>query len=217
MFLILELHLEKSQKKGFSKTIEPQNVGGRAGGEKYIINNILFKFAVDAHGLYGSDYAAAKAADNELRGLTALFNTADSRICYPLMALIDFLGVRLIAMSLLPLSPSTLAYGTADGGVTVHNDNEELASLIEEAASRLNLVPHVCGLYEMNAKVLATAADVEGHVGTDGRYYMLDFARMFPPTTPDPRIQRGYLYQVIFVERERVCVCVECQCVCVYV
>ena len=31
------------------------------GGDKYIANNILFKFAVDSHGLFnGSDYAAAK-------------------------------------------------------------------------------------------------------------------------------------------------------------
>jgi hypothetical protein len=31
-----------------------------AGGVKYIVQNILFKFAVDYKGIYGSDYAAAK-------------------------------------------------------------------------------------------------------------------------------------------------------------
>jgi hypothetical protein len=31
-----------------------------AGGVKYIVHNILFKFAVDYKGIYGSDYAAAK-------------------------------------------------------------------------------------------------------------------------------------------------------------
>ena len=30
------------------------------GGEKYITNSIMFKFAVDDKGLFGSDYAAAK-------------------------------------------------------------------------------------------------------------------------------------------------------------
>jgi hypothetical protein len=35
-------------------------VGGVAGGVKYIVQNILFKFAVDYKGIYGSDYAAAK-------------------------------------------------------------------------------------------------------------------------------------------------------------
>ena len=36
-------------------------LGGRAGGEKYIVHNILFKFALDSFDLYGgSDLAAAK-------------------------------------------------------------------------------------------------------------------------------------------------------------
>jgi hypothetical protein len=32
------------------------------GGQKYIVHNILFKFAVDYNNLFGNDYAAAKAA-----------------------------------------------------------------------------------------------------------------------------------------------------------
>jgi hypothetical protein len=32
------------------------------GGQKYIVHNILFKFAVDYNHLFGNDYAAAKAA-----------------------------------------------------------------------------------------------------------------------------------------------------------
>ena len=36
-------------------------LGGVAGGEKYIVHNILFKFALDSFGLYGgSDLSAAK-------------------------------------------------------------------------------------------------------------------------------------------------------------
>ena len=46
------------------------------------------------------------------------------------------------------------------------------------------------------ATTLYTAADIEGHVGSDGRFYMLDFSRMFPPTAPEPGVHRGYLYQV---------------------
>ncbi|CAN0023081.1 unnamed protein product, partial [Discosporangium mesarthrocarpum] len=30
-----------------------------------------------------------------------------------------------------------------------------------------------------------SACDIEGHIGTDGKYYLLDFARSFPPeSTP---------------------------------
>jgi hypothetical protein len=153
---------------------------------------------VDAFHLYGSDYAAAKAAGNELKGLTAFFN-ATEKICFPLMALIDFLGVRVVAMSLLPITSKTHVYGTADGGQTVRNDNQTFADLIGNACMNMNLLPHVCGVVLNETKVLSTAADVEGHLGTDGRFYMVDFARVFPPTTPDPQISRGYLYQVFYI------------------
>ena len=43
------------------KTIKPSTMGGRAGGEKYVVHNILFKFAVDSFNLFdGSNWAAAK-------------------------------------------------------------------------------------------------------------------------------------------------------------
>ena len=65
LFFLISL-FSFSQKDGFTKTLIPMDIGGRAGGQKYLINNILFKFAVDVHNLYGSDYAAAKAAGNEV-------------------------------------------------------------------------------------------------------------------------------------------------------
>jgi hypothetical protein len=42
------------------RTIKPFAVGGNAGGEKFIYNGILFKFAVDWKGIYGGDHAAMK-------------------------------------------------------------------------------------------------------------------------------------------------------------
>jgi hypothetical protein len=74
-------------------------LGGFAGGEKYVVHNILFKFAVDVTGMLGSDYVAAKVAGNELRGLITYFNAGVPDLHVPLMALVDYLGFRLIAMS----------------------------------------------------------------------------------------------------------------------
>jgi len=37
------------------KTYRPLQIGGIAGGEKYIVDGIFFKFAVDLHGIYGGD------------------------------------------------------------------------------------------------------------------------------------------------------------------
>lgn len=50
-----------------NKTIKPTSIGGAAGGEKYIVNGILFKFALDFNGIYGGDENAAKAAGHDLK------------------------------------------------------------------------------------------------------------------------------------------------------
>lgn len=43
---------------------------GIAGGLKYVVNGILFKYAVDAHGLfYGDNQIAAKIASHDLKSL----------------------------------------------------------------------------------------------------------------------------------------------------
>lgn len=45
------------------KTIRPfANVGGVIGGEKYIVHNILYKFAIGKEGMYG-EQEAAKVCD----------------------------------------------------------------------------------------------------------------------------------------------------------
>lgn len=54
-----------------NKTIRPTSIGGAAGGEKYIVNGILFKFALDFNGIYGGDENAAKAAGHDLKVRTS--------------------------------------------------------------------------------------------------------------------------------------------------
>ena len=59
-------------------------------------------------------------------GLLALFPAAEEgEVSLPLMALVDYRGYRVIATCLLPVSPSTLIYGSADGGMTAYAKNEE--------------------------------------------------------------------------------------------
>ncbi len=72
-------------------------------------NLVLFKFAVDSNNLFGGDdFPAAKVAGHELKGLMAYSNLKIPDLCLPLMALLDFNGFRLIAISLIPVDHSTL-------------------------------------------------------------------------------------------------------------
>jgi hypothetical protein len=127
------------------KTIQPQMLPGIIGGEKFVVHNILFKFAVDHKNIYGSDFSAAKAAGNELRGLMCYFNTSIPDLNVPLMALVDYRGFRLTAMSLLPVDTNTIIYGTFDAGRTIHySQDDSFNTRMKNASEIIRLRPHIC-------------------------------------------------------------------------
>jgi len=176
------------------KTIEPSSsLGGAAGGEKFMVNNLLFKFAVDSEKLYGDDASAAKVAGQELKGLMAYYKCVVPSLRVPLMALVDFLGFRLIAMSVLPIDNQSIVYGTADGGRSFHTSNRSFRRIMRSASRMLNLREHCCGPKQQR---LYSAADIEGHLGSDEYLYLLDFSRTFPPVQPDCRVKNGHLFQM---------------------
>eukprot|EP00753_Platysulcus_tardus_P018257 PLAT6799.1.p1 GENE.PLAT6799.1~~PLAT6799.1.p1 ORF type:complete len:1510 (+),score=553.32 PLAT6799.1:376-4530(+) len=166
------------------KTIKPADVGGIAGGSKFISGGIFFKFVLDDSGLYGSDESALKAARHDLKGARAYLQANVRKLRTPLMALLDFRGFRLMASALLPLSSGSLAYGSDDQGRTVHMDNPELNQLMAEAAAVINIKAHRVGRRRGELKLLHSAVDVEGHTGSDGRFYVLDTARTLPAERP---------------------------------
>ncbi|KYQ93681.1 Rab GTPase domain-containing protein [Tieghemostelium lacteum] len=178
------------------KTIQSKSIGGHLGGDKYIVRNVLFKFSGGSHGV-NDEWGGAKVGGQELKGCMATLNCPISGLCVPLMALVDFMGFRLIAMSVLPISSSgensTIVYGSSDMGRTVHAD-EKVIPIMKSLSHTMNLKAHYGGI---NSSVLLySATDVEGHIGTDGRFYLIDFSRTFPPTYPDETTQGGHLFQL---------------------
>lgn len=178
------------------KSIQPVNVGGIAGGEKYIIDNILFKFSVDT--LIGNDTKkvymygvteqrndlAMKAASIEMRNMQTVLTHRNSNLFVPLMCVIDYQGHRIIASSILPIDKNTLCYGSADGGYTVYNSIPELNNMMKELADRLHLQEHRAGS-RRGSRLLHMPGDIEVHLGLDDKYYMLDMARLMPPEAPN--------------------------------
>ena len=121
-----------------------------------------------------------KVGSHELRSAIRMFPYHSIGLRVPMMALIDWCGYRLLAMPLLPLPPSTTPLlGSSDGGNSVHSSDPTLTSIISRIGVDLHLSPHRVG-----PLTLYTAGDVEGHLGTDGRYYLLDLARCSPPESP---------------------------------
>jgi ubiquitin-protein ligase len=187
------------------KTIKPYSLGGVAGGRKYLYNGILFKLQTDWKGIYKGDHNAMKSGSLELKGLMRYYGF--HKIHVPLMAIIDFRGYRLLAESKLPIGPETLHYGSADAGITVKDGSAclELKELMKTVGTALNLAGHWCGLTEASRGYLHGPIDVEGHQGHDGRFYVIDLARVFPPTA-ESDVQSTFLHQAFrpeFVRRHK--------------
>ena len=135
MIIISEVFLPPQR-----KTIKPIGQRGVAGGEKYIVNSILFKFAVDSFNLYGGDdSSAAKVAGHDLLGLNNYFNCDVEGLCFPLMCLVDYRGFRLIAMSLLPVTEHSIVYGSDNAGIRIHQIDLEAIEKMAECSKKLNL------------------------------------------------------------------------------
>lgn len=170
--------------------------GGTAGGKKLLTRSMLFKFCEDPkkygsfiYGLKNPDYEiAAKTVGHELKGAINVLSASvtsqnraksESReqlqITTAMMITLDYMGLRLTAMPFLPLDE--ILYGSDDCMKTVHC-HEGFDNSMEDIAKVIHLSKHRIGRTE---KFLYTAGDVEGHVGTDKKYYMIDTARMFPP------------------------------------
>jgi len=207
--LISEVFLPASQ-----KSVRPIDVGGVGGGLKYVHHNVFFKFVVDEFGIYGGNESAAKTAKHELRGLQLFMNlTLERRVPplmhYPLTAVIDWRGFRVLASAVLPITRDSLVYGSADAGVSVRAD-ADVAAWMETAARLLNLKPHAVITRDLSRVVtMAACADIEVHRAHDARMYMLDTHRVMPPQLPDGR-KGSFLYNLFrptFVAQYRVPLC----------
>lgn len=172
------------------RTFKACDIGGIAGGEKFVVQNILFKICTDHYGVFGGDeYYAHKLASHELKGLINIYNYGSKLGLYvPMMCVLMYKGFHMIAMSVVPINDTSLVYGSKDAGDTVY-DNSTFSSKLKHVAQELGLKLHKAGK-EPNAKYLYTPVDMEGHIGTDGRMYLLDFSRLFPPERPLPSAPR---------------------------
>ena len=193
--IVKELSLSLDQ-----KTILPVDVGGVAGGQKFIHRNLFIKFcsedtSLNTSTLYGDTHYAQKAASHELKSLNALLRCNVSRLHFPLISLVLCRGYRLMVISKLPIGPKTLIYGSADVGKSIWND-ERFGNLIKKASEILNLKPHRCFDESGIPKLLYGPVDLEGHLGADSRLYVCDAARLMPPTLPIRGIAGCHLYKL---------------------
>jgi hypothetical protein len=73
----------------------------------------------------------------------------------------------------------------------VYNSDQTFSDIMKQAGEKLNLKPHK----DRSGKVtLYSSTDLEGHLGKDGRRYLLDFSRSMPPEYPMDK-----QYELVFI------------------
>lgn len=190
--------------------IPPINPMDAASAHVYVFNNIFFSLSIDGKAAAkdtGSDDAPYSSANRDLQGVKA-FNDADVPGLHTLAtAVVDYLGVRVIAQSVIPgilqgEAASKLVYGSVDGGKTIAS-NDKMHALMLQAGEKLHVAERsikplgkdpesaeaeldeeglapVGGEATTEVVKLCGPVEAKGIQGSDGRMYVLDLVRITP-------------------------------------
>lgn len=164
------------------------NPGEDAKMQMFIWNNIFFSLGFDVRDHYkelGGDVAAFVAPRNDLHGVR-VYSAVDVEGLYTLgTVVIDYRGYRVTAQSIIPgilerEQEQSVVYGSIDFGKTVLSHPKYL-ELLTQAGQHLKILPHSV-LNEKGEEVeLCSSVECKGIIGNDGRHYILDLLRTFPP------------------------------------
>ncbi|MEE6468791.1 hypothetical protein FKM82_008382 [Ascaphus truei] len=156
--------------------------------QMFIWNNIFFSLGFDVRDHYkdfGGDSAAYISPTNDLNGVRT-YNAVDVDGLYTLgTVVVDYRGYRVTAQSIIPgilerEQEQSVIYGSIDFGKTVVSHPKYL-ELLEKTSRPLKIQKHKV-LNEKDEEVeLCSSVECKGIIGNDGRHYILDLLRTFPP------------------------------------
>lgn len=164
------------------------NPGEDAKMQMFIWNNIFFSLGFDVRDHYkdlGGDAAAFVAPRNDLHGVR-VYSAIDIEGLYTLgTVVIDYRGYRVTAQSIIPgilerEQEQSVVYGSIDFGKTVLSHPKYL-ELLNKAANHLKIFQHSVINDKGEAVELCSSVECKGIIGNDGRHYILDLLRTFPP------------------------------------
>lgn len=164
------------------------NPGEETKMQMFIWNSIFFSLGFDVRDHYrelGGDAAAFAAPINDLQGVKA-YSSVDVEGLYTLgTVVIDYHGYRVTAQSIIPgilerEQEQSVVYGSVDFGHTVMSHPKYL-ELLAKAAPVLRIASHKV-INEKDEEVeICSSVECKGIIGNDGRHYILDLLRTFPP------------------------------------
>nr|CAH8832752.1 unnamed protein product [Trichobilharzia regenti] len=164
------------------------NPGETRKQQMFIWNNMFFSLGFDVKEHYkhfGGEHAAYVATSSDLCGVRA-YSMLDQPGLHTLgTAIIDYRGFRVTAQTIIPgilekEQEQLVVYGSIDFGKTVLTD-KRYEEILSKTAKQLKIRPHKVVNQSGETVELYSSVDCKGIVGNDGRTYILDLLRTFPP------------------------------------
>jgi hypothetical protein len=98
-----------------------------------------------------------------------------------MQTIIDYLGYRVVAVPLLPVSKDTLVHGSVDAGRTLETKLDEVENLLNQAGEELFLAEHI-----VLDKKIRFPGDLEVHQSPElESYFLIELARTYSPHSPE--------------------------------
>lgn len=118
-------------------------MNGLAGGTKFVVGKVFFKFATNNHDIYDSLADAQKSAGNELRAINAVSQQNMNKLHITLTAVFHTRGHCIMAIAECPIqSQETLVSGSADAGKTLVDKDPKLRQLMQQLAQKMHIAEH---------------------------------------------------------------------------
>ncbi|XP_042355264.1 clustered mitochondria protein homolog [Plectropomus leopardus] len=168
--------------------VMPLNPGETPHMQMFIWNNLFFSLGFDISEHYhplGGNAAAHAAAICDLRGAQA-YTSVDIEGLHTLgTAVVDYRGIRVIAQTIVPgilekNQEQSVVYGSNDYGKTVFT-HPRFLELLDKTSKPLKIQRHQVLNHSNNPVELCSGIETKGILGNDGRPYILDLLRTFPP------------------------------------
>ncbi|KAF2102171.1 eukaryotic translation initiation factor subunit [Rhizodiscina lignyota] len=155
----------------------------------FVYNNIFFSFGADGMGTFasdGGDEAARVATGKDVVGVKAVNQLDITGLFTPGTVIIDYLGKRIVAQSIVPgifkqrePGEPQVDYGGVEGKDVVA-ENEAFAPLFQQLSQQMYVKKHPVWDKEDKRHELEGSIETKGLLGTDGRKYVLDLYRITP-------------------------------------
>lgn len=169
--------------------VAPLNPTESTDAQIYVFNNIFYSFGADGVGTFtseGGDEAARVAVGKDVSGVKAVNQLDISGLSTPGTMIVDYLGKRLVAQSIVPgiFKPREpeehqVDYGGVEGREVVAH-NEIFVPVFSKVSKALKVKKHPVWDKGGTKHVLEGSVETKGLLGTDGRKYILDLYRLTP-------------------------------------